>query len=386
MNGDEHKTNRRMVMGPFQKKVIGEYFDNVCFLTAGMLDGWRNGDVLNIHQEMTQYMLRVTSSILFGFDVPELSYRIGEMIDVWVQLNHQTGLGALQGDAGLAAGYEQLLEHAEKLEAAIRQMIDLRRKDCEQSTDVLSLLLRAHQQDDRVLNDDELIGHVALLFGAAHLTTAHTLTWTLLLLAEHPAIMRKVAREISTSLTGPLPMLAEVEQMPLMDRVIKESMRLLPASGYLHRNVAESVEMGPLKLTPGTPVVFSQFITHHMPELYAEPKLFQPDRWLELSPSPYAYLPFGAGPRMCLGAPLAMMILKSTLPAILRRHRLTVIPGSEISGKIVSSMLGPITSVPMLIAPPDGRFESTPVAGNIHSLVELPEAARMQPAEIRRAA
>jgi len=136
---------------------IGPHFDNICFLTAQMLDGWQNGDILNIHQEVTQHMLRVTSSILFGFDVPELSYSIGQMIDHWVKLNHQTGLGALQGDANLHDGYEQLLDHAVELEAAVRQMIEMRRADCDRSTDVLSLLIRANQQDKQTLSDDELI-------------------------------------------------------------------------------------------------------------------------------------------------------------------------------------------------------------------------------------
>jgi cytochrome P450 len=386
MNGVEHKANRRMVMEPFQKKVIASYFDNICSLTSQMLDDWRVGQVRNIHEDMTQYMLRVTSSILFGFDVPELSIRIGEMIDHWVHLNHQTGMGALRTDANLSDGYERLLEHAEELEAAIRQMIDLRRSDCEQSTDVLSLLIRANEQDGGILSDEKLIGNVALLFGAAHLTTANTLTWTLFLLAQHPSIMRELHQEISSEVSGALPTVAEARQLPLMERVVKESMRVLPASGYLHRNVADSAQLGPLELSRGTPVVFSQYITHHMPELYPDPDTFQPDRWLTISPSPYAYLPFGAGPRMCIGAPMAMMILNTALPAILKRYRLSVVPGSEISGRIVSSMLGPVTDVPMAISPADGQFHAVPVTGNIQSLVNLPEVPASHAVETRRAA
>jgi cytochrome P450 len=129
-------------------------------------------------------------------------------------------------------------------------------------------------------------------------------------------------------------------------------------------------------------VIFSQFITHHKPELFPEPDRFLPDRWLEISPSPYAYLPFGAGPRMCLGAPLAMMILKTALPMILKRYSVSMQPGAEVSGKVISTMLGPTTTVPMLVSRPDGRFQSQPVTGNIHSMVDLVEA----PAAGRKAA
>ncbi len=386
MNGEEHKRHRRMVMQPFQKKTIAGYHEAICRLTTEMLQTWQIGEVRDMHAEMTQFMLRLSSALLFGLDQPQLVYRVGKKIDRWVHLNHQTGLGAVVSDSRSTAGYDRLLDLAENLEDDIQQMIDNRRRSRNRRTDVLSLLIRAHDQQGGEVCDEKLIGHAALLFGAAHLTTAHTLTWTLFLLAEHPSIMRGVADEMALALTNPTPMPQEVTQRPYLERVIKESMRLLPASGYLQRLTSEPVELGPLKLSRGTPVIFSQFMTHHLPALYPDPERFLPDRWLEISPSAYAYLPFGAGSRMCIGGPLAMMIVKTALPMILERYRLTVLPGAEISGKIISSMLGPITSVPMLLSPLDGRFEASPVTGNIHSLVHLHEAPLTDQSEIRRAA
>jgi cytochrome P450 len=122
-------------------------------------------------------------------------------------------------------------------------------------------------------------------------------------------------------------------------------------------------------------------MTHHMPHLYPDPEAFLPDRWLKINPSAYQYLPFGAGPRMCLGAPLAMLILKTTLPTLLQRFKVTMVPNSEVSGKVISTMLGPTTSVMMKIDHQDGRFESQPVRGNIHEMVDLREVK-----PVRRAA
>jgi cytochrome P450 len=170
-------------------------------------------------------------------------------------------------------------------------MIDLKRGQGGLGHDVLSLLLGAHDEGSK-LTDAELVGHAALLFGAAHLTTANTLSWTLFLLAEHPLIMQEVGREIHTKVSGESPALEEIPQLKVLDRVIKESMRILPASAYLQRMCAEEVQLGPISLPRGTMVVFSQFMTHRIPELYPEPDLFQPDRWLDLSPSPFAYFPF----------------------------------------------------------------------------------------------
>jgi cytochrome P450 len=158
-----------------------------------------------------------------------------------------------------------------------------------------------------------------------------------------------------------------------MEHVVKESMRVLPASAYSQRIVAQPTQLGPFALAPGAGIVFSQFITHHLPELFPDPDAFLPDRWQTISPSPYAYLPYGAGPRMCLGGPLAMVILKTVPAAILQRFKLTMVPGTEVTGKVVSTMLSPTQPVRVRVDAQDGQFESQPTTGNIGTLVDLRE-------------
>jgi cytochrome P450 len=156
--------------------------------------------------------------------------------------------------------------------------------------------------------------------------------------------------------------------------VIKESMRLLPASAYSQRINVEAVELGPYRLPRGTGIVFTPLVTHRLPEIFADPQRFLPDRWLTLRPSPYAYHPFGAGARMCIGGPLALVIMRVALRRILSRFRLSVVEGADISAHVESTMLVPTHGVPMVIHHADGRFESATVTGNIHELVDLVEA------------
>lgn len=375
MNGDEHKQHRRMVMGPFQKLSIRNYHGPICQQVGELLDSWQVGDVRDVHEDMTHYMLRVTSALLFGLDEPEMAYHLGGMLDEWVQMNHEMGMGAFVADRRFTDGYDRLLKLAERLEVEIRGMIDLKRSRGAAGTDVLSLLIRAHEGEGLV-SDETLVGHTALLFGAAHKTTAHTLCWTLFLLGQYPEVMREVWDEISAQVAGPSPTLDELDRLEVIERVLKESMRILPASGYSQRIAAEPVELGPFTLRRGEPVVFSQFITHRLPETFADPHRFQPERWRTAAPSPYAYLPFGNGPRMCIGATLAMMTLKLTLPSILKRYRLSAIAGSEVNGAIRSTMLTPLGTLPMRLHEPDGRFDRHAVRGNIHRLLELPPAAQ----------
>ncbi|MCA9068890.1 MAG: cytochrome P450, partial [Planctomycetaceae bacterium] len=127
MNGPEHKEHRRMVMGPFQKMAIGNHLAPVAEHSQRMLEEWTVGETRDINVDMTHFMLKVTSSILFGVEQPQLACEIGEMIDVWVRMNHRMGMGAFVSDQSFTNGYEHLLQLAEDLEGAVMQMIDIKR-------------------------------------------------------------------------------------------------------------------------------------------------------------------------------------------------------------------------------------------------------------------
>jgi cytochrome P450 len=377
MNGDQHRRNRRVVKEPFSLRAIGTYGPTIERMTDEMLDDWRPGDERDIAEEMRQYMLRVTSRLLFGLDDPEAAYRLGDMIARWVTLNQEVGVGALVPDERFLNLYEELLDLAKVLEQEILGMIRRRRAAGEQGSDVLSILVRSHDEEGG-LSDEELVGQAAVLFGAAHMTTAHSLTWTLLLLAQHPTIMSQLWDELESSPEAqagdkPLGALPKGEELSLLDRVIKESMRLLPASAYSQRINNEAVRLGPFDLTRGTGIVFTPLITHHLPNLYPEPERFNPDRWLSLRPSPYAYHPFGAGPRLCIGGPLATAIIRIALRRILTRHRLSVVPGADVGVHVESTMLVPTTGLPMRIHAMDGAFAASPMSGRIHELVDFDE-------------
>jgi cytochrome P450 len=271
-------------------------------------------------------------------------------------------------------------------------MIRKRRASAALGRDVLSILLQTHDEEGD-LSDEELVGQTAVLFGAAHMTTAHSLTWTLLLLAQHPTVMRPLWHELQSAgsrqkaagsrpeagsaidVTEPVPgETPKGEELSLLDCVIKESMRLLPASAYSQRINNVPVQLGPLFLSRGTGIVFTPLVTHHLQEIYDQPERFQPDRWRTLRPSPYAYHPFGGGPRLCIGGPLATAIIRITLRKILTRYRLSVVPGANVDVHVESTMLVPTNGLPMRIDAADGQFESQPISGSIHELVEFDEA------------
>jgi cytochrome P450 len=229
---------------------------------------------------------------------------------------------------------------------------------------------------ERQLSDEQLIGHTTLLFAAAHLTTAHTFSWILFLLAQHPWVLEKLQAELAAEVAGEIPQLEELERLPYLDAVIRESMRILPASSYSQRFTAAPVELGGMQLSQGTVVIFSQYMTHHRADLYERPDEFRPERWQSINPSPYAYLPFGAGPRMCIGAPLAMVEIRTALTMILRRFAFQIEPQSTVNGNVISTMLGPTSPIHARLMPGGQLPQTVPVYGTIHDLLHLPPDAR----------
>lgn len=382
MNGAEHKEHRRLIMEPFQRRSITGYFDDIVHVTEGLMKQWEFGgsEPRDINADMTAYMLRLTCTILFGLDNTELAYRVGEQTERWVHLNHKIGPAAFSPDPALTSCYDELLESAEDLEVSLKEMIAAKR-DGGLGHDVLSLLLQAC--DEEGMTDDHLVGHMALLFGAAHLTSAHTLTWTMFLLAQHPQVRQEIADELDQVLSQSTPgrrapTVDDLESFPVLDRVIKESMRVLPASAYSQRMTVKNVELGPFKLPAGVPVMFSPFMTHHLPSIYPDHDVFRPDRWKTITPGPYEYMPFGGGARRCIGAPLAMMQFMTSIPNMLSRFQMTMVRDSQVDARVVSTMLNPTSSVMMRVEPDRGDYSAQPVSGTIHNLVQVPASSSRQ--------
>ena len=143
---------------------------------------------------------------------------------------------------------------------------------------MLSILLRARDEDGSQLSDDELMGQATVMFLAGHETTSFTLAWTLLLLAQHPPVLEALGAEIDAVLGARPPELADAAAMPVLDRVIKESQRLLPATPFLFiRRSTAGFRLGDHALPEGASIILSPLVTHRLPSVFEEPLRFRPD-------------------------------------------------------------------------------------------------------------
>jgi cytochrome P450 len=372
MNGEEHAQQRRIVKSAFSRPAIQSYTGMVRVLTSRQIAEWQTGEVRDAAAETTRLMLAITSSMLFGMQDLDAALETGEMMDEWARRNHAIGTSALVARSDTFEKYEELLELSDRIAVRMRAMIEFKERDKSPGEDVLSLLIRARRAGAN-LTESQVVGQAALVFAAGHMTTAHTLAWMLYLLAQHPEWQGRIIDECCDDDTEVSAVLSGDVSSP-MERVIRESMRVLSGSAYSQRRAARDVQVGPAVIPAGSMTVFSQFMTHRRPDLYPEPDVFNPDRWLTIRPGAYEYLPFGAGPRLCIGAALAMSIIRTVIPMMLQKNRFSVVADSEINAQVISTMLAPSTHIPLRLISDGTQIEPAAVAGNIADLVRIPSA------------
>ncbi|TLS53206.1 cytochrome P450 [Paenibacillus antri] len=364
MSGEKHRRHRRLMQPAFQQDQIRQYGRDMATITGRLADEWEGRTEIDLNVEMKKLTQRIAVKTLFGVQDEEGMDRMGSLID---RMTRSLLLVTLAPVDIPFTPYHRALRIAEKLHARIRSMIHDKRRDPDE-TDVLAALIRAHDEDDATLTDEELIGHTFSLYVAGHETTANALTWALFLLVQHPDTYASVMEELNAVLSGSPPTLEQLSELPLLDGVVKESLRLLPPAGIGTRVTAAPCELDGYFLPERTNVFFSQLITHRLPELYEEPDRFKPRRWETIKPSAFEYLPFSAGPHMCIGWHFAMQELKIVLAVLLQRYRFSVVRDARISPNL---MMRPVRGMPMRIGRHDGRFERVTVRGSIHQMIEF---------------
>jgi len=369
MNGPQHKQQRQLILPPFHKKAVAGYHDLTVELAQEVIGQWKPGR-RDVYADMRAVTLRIASAVLFGHEATD-AYRIGHLLEIWERRNFSGPVWFFPVNIP-GTPYYRLLKHAELVEQEILRLVEKRRRDLFGRTDVLSILIQARDDENRSMTDMELVGQAMILFGASFETTASTLTWTTFLLAQHPAIMRELMDELDRVLGGRPPSPEQLPQLSFLDRVIKESMRILPPVPFTIRAADEDqIPMGSLTLNHGARVICSHFLTHHLADIYPEPELFRPDRWREVDPTQYEYMPFSAGPRACVGAMFAIQVLKISLAIMLQKFRFTIVRGAQID-RVVRITMNPRHGMPMVLHENDRRYESSEVRGQIHEMVTLP--------------
>lgn len=369
MNGDRHRQQRRLMMPSFHRQQVNSYHAAMVAQIERVLDQWRPGDTRDMAHEMQELTLGVALKTLFSLDPSPEARRLGQLFKQSLEISFSPMEMAIPLDLP-GTGRFRLLRLAEQIEGYVRRLIAQRRALGAGQNDVLATLIAARDEAGQALTDDELVGQTYTLFAAGHETSSNALTWALFFLEQHPAVLAALHDELADTLHGDAPGLEQLGRLPLLDRVVKETLRLMPPAAVLVRTSNAPFRLGGYELPTGTTVFMSPFITHRLPEHWEAPQAFAPQRWERIDPSLYTYLPFGAGPRMCIGTSFALMEIKLALAMIVQRFRLALPARARVDPELRLT-LRPRGGLPMQLHEQDRGFRRTPVQGGIHTVVDL---------------
>jgi cytochrome P450 len=263
-----------------------------------------------------------------------------------------------------------MMRDGELLERRILEWAKCKRRISDRR-DLLSIVTNNPSEKGAPLSDAEIVGHIPTLLGAAFDTCQSTLIWTLVLLSQHPRIARDLLEELEGRLAGAAPSLERIHDLPLLDAVIKETMRILPPVPQQFRVATKDTTLASFPVRNRTKVLLSSFLTNRNPDLYPEPDRFKPERWASINPSSYEFLVFSAGPRVCPGFWFGTSVLKVAVAAILTRFRVTLVPNARIDYK-VRIALSPNGNIPATLHRQDGAFAGSSIRGSIRNLVRFP--------------
>ncbi len=371
INGELHKRHRKLMTPAFSKAALDGYASGIVEVSEAMIERWPIGEVADLDVLTRNLALCVAVRSLFGLDIRSGADELGalavELVDTLT-----TPLTILLPYDLPGLPYRRASRLGDRMVVEIERLIARKRAASELGDDALSMLVRAVDEQGG-LSDAELIGETLTLFIAGHETTAKTLTWTLFLLERHPEILAALLDELDGVLGGRSVELADLPALPLLERVIKESMRVLTPVPILFLRVPSAdIPLGRFVLPKGANVVISPYVTHHDPALYRDPERFDPERWTSLDPTPFEYLPFGAGPRMCIGAAFARQALRLILATLLQRVRFSLVRGTEVSRLTRGNILMPKRGLMVhLQAAHRERLRVEPIKGDIGELVTL---------------
>lgn len=361
--GDFWKRQRRLAQPAFHHKRIQAYAEAMVGHTQRILVTWQAGQWRKIDEDMHDLTLQIVVDALFQAKITSAADDIrAAMAELGLAVSEQAmnPLKAMSPEWLPTAVNRRKARASAKLDAIVYPLIEERRRSGVDTGDLLSMfLLAVDEESGEKMNDLQVRDEVMTMFIAGHETTALALTWAWVLLAQHPAVEAKLQAELGQVLAGRSPTLTDLANLPYTELIVKEVLRLYPPAWVMLRQSVTEVELGGYGIPKGAIVSITPYAVHRHPAYYDQPEQFLPERFspdasgepLEKRLPRFAYLPFGGGPRICIGNSFAMMEARLLLATIAQRYRLQLPPGHRVEANPLAT-LGCKGSVPMKVIAP----------------------------------
>jgi cytochrome P450 len=331
---------RRLAQGAFHRAQVTALADPIIECVSDLVDGWerkaRVDEPVELRQELTELTLRAALRTLFGVDA---TAQMPALVHAIFEVHEEIRFGRLFLPVHLPAwvptpSRRRFARSLHTIDEFVFRTIAQRKAARDPGTDLLGLLIAAEdpdtgeRMDDRQLRDESVT-----MLNAGHDTVTDAIAWTLVLLALNPDVQARAREEVMRVAGSAWPSVASLSAMEFLGRVFRESLRLFPPAWGFGRAAIHADSIGGYSIPAGGLVVISPYVTHRSPRFWDRPQAFDPDRFLPAASATrpkFAYFPFGSGPRMCIGANLAMMEAPLIVAALLQRFQFALPPGTRV--------------------------------------------------------
>lgn len=360
--GEFWQRQRRIIQPAFHHKRLEEFAVTMVGAAEEMLARWRpntdNAEPLEITVEMARVTLDIICRTMFGAGVDAAD--VQAVRDASAIIAEDLGTPSYLDLFGLPQWLprrqsRRVRRAVRELRGVIGRIIARRRTGNSGSPDnLLGMLLDARDEETgERMSDEQLRDEVITIFLAGHDTTANGLSWSWYLLSQHPEAEARLNEEISSVLNGRPPTYQDLAQLPYARMVFEEALRLFPPAAAFMRQAIKDDQIGDLKIPAGAQITITPWLSHRHRSLWDRPDDFDPERF---SPGnvkarhKFSYIPFGAGPRMCVGKAFAMMEGPLVLATVAQRYKLNLVPGHPVE-PMAKITLWPRHGLQMTITP-----------------------------------
>jgi cytochrome P450 len=323
--GEFWHRQRRLAAPAFRAERLACYGEVMVRQTSRMLDGWEPGEIRDLHRELLELTYGIAAETLFDSEIKQRAESIQDDVRAVIrEIASRIVRPFVIPDCIPLPGHVRYRRVVRRIDRYIRKIIDEQRARPTGSHGLLSMLLSARDESGRPMSDRQLRDEAVTLLLAGHETIALALTWTWYLLAQHPEIDAKVAEEVGRILGGRAATVGDIPHLRFTEQVVMEAMRLYPPAWFFGREALCDFEIGPYIVRKGTTILISPWVLHRDPRFFEAPAQFRPERWgtgMSGRLPRFAYMPFGGGPRVCIGSRFAMTEAILVLATVTQRFR-----------------------------------------------------------------
>jgi cytochrome P450 len=368
LTGNAHAHYRKLVLQPLRRGLVEGLAARMARIADAEVGSWPLGEAIDLWDYVRRVMRKLALDLLFGGENAQ-SGTIADLVSALMERQWGASATALRLNLPFTA-YGRVVRDAAELERRILEWVAEKRGRPD-ARDLAAIIVNSVDSNGRPPDDAAIVGQLASLFAASSEASQSALTWTLFLLIAHPRIAADLQEQLQQRLGAGEPALERAAELPYLDAVVKESMRLLPPVPIQMRVAQRDTTIAGHAVPKNSRIMLNTFLTNRAADLYPEGDQFRPQRWSTIAPNMFEFPVFSAGPHACPGYWFGSLAVKISLAAVLTRYRMELPPGAQVDYAVQPTFRPRRRLAVILRRADDGKPAAVQIAGAIRDLVRF---------------